>query len=484
MPTTIHWFRNDLRLADNPALKYAAEQGEVVPVFVWHPEEHGTWQPGGASRWWLHQSLAALTASLEKLGSRLILRRGEPLPVLQDLAKSTKAEAVVWNRRYEPALIASDKSVKQGVADLGLQAKSFNGALLFEPWEAQTKQGRPYQVYSPFCRFVEALPEPDRPTPAPKRLAPPSTWPKSDRLEDLGLMPPIKWYEGMADEWQSGEQGGAKRLKAFINGPIDTYKYDREFPAKPGNSKLSPYLHHGEVSPCQAYHAAAKCLNNATGSSEKKSIQHFISEVLWREFGYHLIYHFPHTPGRPLREKYEKFPWVSVKTKLGRAALTAWQRGQTGYPIVDAGMRELWHTGWMHNRVRMVVASFLVKHLLINWTEGAKWFWDTLVDADLASNTLGWQWAGGCGADAAPYFRIFNPMTQGEKFDVDGEYVKKWCPELKDVPKKYIHKPWECPPLELQAAGVTLGEDYPEPIVDHKEARERALEALSEVTGS
>lgn len=484
MQTTIHWFRNDLRLADNPALIDAAKQGAVVPVFIWQLEEHGDWQPGGASKWWLHESLKALSESLEAIGSRLILRQGDPLETLIDLVKTAKADRVVWNRRYEPALIESDKRVKRGLAEAEIEAQSFNGALLFEPWQAQTQQGNPYQVYSPFRRFLEALPEPEKPKPAPKELKSPWKWPMSDKLENLALLPGVKWYDGMADEWQPGEKGGAKRLKTFINGPIETYKQDRDFPAKPANSKLSPHLHHGEVSPRQAYHAAAKCLKNATGKDEKKSINHFISEVLWREFGYHLIYHFPHTPGRPLRQKYEAFPWVNHNKGDGRAALEAWQKGQTGYPIVDAGMRELWHTGWMHNRVRMVVASFLVKHLLINWTEGAAWFWDTLVDADLASNTLGWQWAGGCGADAAPYFRIFNPMTQGEKFDADGEYVKKWCPELKDIPNKYIHKPWECPPLELQAAGVTLGEDYPHPIVDHKEARERALTALSEVTGS
>ncbi len=482
MKTTIHWFRNDLRLADNPALMHAAERSAVVPVFIWNPGEHAHWSPGGASRWWLHQSLMALNESLEQIGSRLILRQGDPLDVLQELVNTAKADTVVWNRRYEPALIGSDTAAKQGLAEAGIAAKSFNGALLFEPWEAQTKQGRPYQVYSPFRRFVEALPEPDRPTPAPKQLAAPSKWPKSDRLDGLGLMPSIAWYTGMAGAWRPGEQGGAKRLKAFINGPIDTYKEDREFPAKPGNSMLSPHLHHGETSPRQAYHAAAKRLKAATDKDQKKSINHFISEVLWREFGYHLLYHFPQTPDRPLREKYDAFPWIDTSTKDGHAALAAWKKGRTGYPIVDAGMRELWHTGWMHNRVRMIVASFLVKHLLISWHEGAKWFWDTLVDADLASNTLGWQWAGGCGADAAPYFRIFNPMTQGEKFDAEGEYVRKWCPELKGVPNKYIHKPWECPPMELTAAGVTLGEDYPEPIVDHKEARERALAALSELT--
>lgn len=483
MQTAIHWFRNDLRLADNPALREAAKQGAVLPVYIGSADEYGKWSPGGASKWWLHESLIKLAESLEKIGSRLILRQGDPLEALKELAKTAKADRVVWNRRYEPALIEADKRVKRGLAEAGVEVQSFNGALLFEPWEAQTKQGNPYQVYTPYRRFLEALLEPEKPKAAPKALHAPWKWPASDGLDALGLLPSIKWYDGMADEWQPGEAGGAKRLKAFSKAAIDSYKDDRDYPAKPATSKLSPYLHFGEVSPSQAYHAARKVLKHTTNANDKKNIQHFINEVLWREFGYHLIYHFPHTPDQPLREKYEKFPWADHTKHPANAALAAWQKGQTGYPIIDAGMRQLWHTGWMHNRIRMVVASFLVKHLLINWHEGAKWFWDTLVDADLASNTLGWQWAGGCGADAAPYFRIFNPMTQGEKFDAEGEYVRKWCPELKEVPKKYIHKPWECPPLELQAAGVTLGEDYPLPIVDHKEARERALAALSEVTG-
>jgi len=482
MPTTIHWFRNDLRLADNPALRHAAGRGPVVPVFIWNPDDFGDWPPGGARRWWLHRSLAALAASLEALGSRLILRRGDPLAQLKDLADTTAADAIVWNRRYEPDLIEVDKRVKRGLADATIQAESFNGALLFEPWQAQTQQGKPYQVYSPFRRFVEALPEPDAPAKAPQSLDAPNHWPDADKLDALDLMPKIKWYDGLADAWQPGEAGAQKRLKHFIKGPIETYKQDRDYPAIEATSRLSPHLHHGEISPRQAYHAARKKLNDASGKDEKKNIHHFISEVIWREFGHHLIYHFPHTPDKPLREKYEDFPWIDMRK--GRHTLDAWQKGQTGYPIVDAGMRELYHTGWMHNRVRMVVASFLVKHLLISWHEGAKWFWDTLVDADLANNTLGWQWAGGCGADAAPYFRIFNPMTQGQKFDAAGDYVRQWCPELKDLPNKHIHQPWECPPMELEQAGVTLGDNYPEPIVDHKEARERALEALAQVTGN
>ncbi|MEM9345047.1 MAG: deoxyribodipyrimidine photo-lyase [Planctomycetota bacterium] len=483
MTTTIHWFRNDLRLADNPALADAAKRGAVLPVFIWHPKEHGGWVPGEARQWWLHQSLESLNESLEAIGSRLILLRGEPLAVLKELAEQSAADGVVWNRRYEPSLIESDKQVKQGLIDAGIEVQSFNGALLFEPWQAQTKQGKPYQVYSPFRRFIEALPEPEKPKPAPKKLEALKDWPASEKLDRLGLMPCIQWYDGMAEAWQPGEAGGAHNLKAFAKLAVKAYNDQRDLPAVRGTSHLSPHLHHGEVSPRQAYHAAAKRLRAAIDPAEKKNITHYIHELYWREFGYHLIYHFPHTPDQPLRDKYAAFPWIDHRKGEGKAHLKAWQRGMTGYPIVDAGMRQLYATGWMHNRVRMIVASFLVKHLLISWEAGAAWFWDTLVDADLASNTLGWQWAGGCGADAAPYFRIFNPITQGEKFDSKGEYVRLWCPELKDVPNKYLMKPWECPPLELQAAGVTLGVDYPKPIVDHKSARELALAALSEITG-
>ncbi|MEM7625419.1 MAG: deoxyribodipyrimidine photo-lyase [Planctomycetota bacterium] len=481
---TIVWFRKDLRLDDNPALLTAVERGgPVVPVYIWAPNEEGDWPPGGASRWWLHHSLRVLAESLEAIGSRLILRQGPTQDVLDDLLTKTKADAVFWNRRYEPAIIERDAAVKEWLRqNKGVRANSFNSHLLFEPWEVQTGAGGPYKVYSPFWRSAEKGPTPDLPKDTPESIPAPNKWPSSVKLDALGLEPTRDWKEGLARVWTPGESGGRARLDAFIAGPIAAYRDARNFPNTEGTSRLSPHLAHGEVSPRRAYHAARKYMQDSRrnlSKDEKKQCEHFVKELGWREFAYHVLYHFPHTPRAPLQEKYAGFPWDD-----NAGALRDWQKGRTGYPIIDAGMRQLYATGWMHNRVRMIVASFLVKDLLISWEEGVAWFWDTLVDADLANNTLGWQWAGGCGADAAPYFRIFNPVLQGEKFDGDGEYTRKWVPEIKGLGDKWLFKPWEAKPMELEAAGVTLGEDYPRPMVDHKKARESALAALDQVTGT
>ncbi|MEM1028023.1 MAG: deoxyribodipyrimidine photo-lyase [Planctomycetota bacterium] len=484
-PVTIIWFRQDLRLADNPALLEAVDraQGEgasgvVVPVFIWSPDEAGDWAPGGAQRWWLHHSLKSLAGSLEDRGSRLILREGPTRQVLDGLIAQTGADAVVWNRRYEPAIIERDKDIKQWLRhEKSVLAKSFNSHLLFEPWTVQTGSGGPYKVYTPFWKNVDSGPAPDLPREAPEMIPGPDDWPPSADLESLGLEPTRDWKEGLADAFTPGETAAQEKLDAFLDGAILSYQDDRNFPATPGTSKLSPHLHHGEIGPRQCYHAARRFVADARRkltADEKKQCETFIKEIVWREFAYHVLFHFPHTPEKPLQEKYAAFPWADDREQLRR-----WQQGQTGYPIVDAGMRELYATGWMHNRVRMIVASFLVKDLLISWEEGEKWFWDTLIDADLASNTLGWQWAGGCGADAAPYFRIFNPVLQGEKFDKQGEYVRRWVPEIAALPNNVLHKPWEAKPMQLSAAGITLGETYPHPIVDHKKARDAALEALS-----
>ncbi|MCC6491261.1 MAG: deoxyribodipyrimidine photo-lyase [Candidatus Hydrogenedentes bacterium] len=470
------WFRQDLRLEDNPALTAAVKRGgPVIPVHIHAPQEYDPWAPGAASDFWLHQSLNALSASLERKRSRLIVRQGSSLETLRALLLETGAEAVYWNRRYEPAVRIRDEAIKSALRADGLFVESFNGALLFEPWDVLTKQGCPYQVFTPFWRACLAATEPPDPLPAPAKLAAPDSWPASESIDALGLEPAFNWAGGIRTAWTPGEAGAAKRLEVFLENAIAGYTGDRDRPAIQGTSRLSPHLHFGELSPRQIRHAMKHALApGATNGAEK-----FLAELGWREFSHHLLYHFPQVIDEPLRAAFSSFPWAK-----DLHALKAWQRGQTGYPIVDAGMRELWTTGWMHNRVRMVVASFLTKDLLIPWQEGARWFWDTLVDADLANNTQGWQWTAGCGADAAPYFRIFNPVSQGEKFDPDGAYVRQWVPELGQLPAKWIHKPWEAPSAVMKDAEITLGKTYPRPIVDHADARARALEAYETIKNS
>jgi deoxyribodipyrimidine photo-lyase len=465
-PPVVVWFRKDLRLADNPALDFALSTGSpIIPVFVWNPSDDGEWAVGGASKWWLHRSLGAFSASLEKHASRLIIRSGPALPGLRRIVQETGARTVVWNRRYEPASIAGDTAVKQGLLDDGIDARSFNGALLFSPMRIRNQSGQPFKVFTPFWKHCLTHPVREVVPFHMSTLPNPLEWPESEDIEGLRLNPRIEWDVGFRDIWQPGEAGAQAALRDFLGAPVERYASDRDRPDISGTSRLSPHLHWGEISPAQVYHAVEKD-SNGRGASV------FLSQIGWREFAHHLLFHFPHTTTEPLRPEFERFPWSEDREKL-----RAWQRGQTGYPIADAGMRQLWQTGWMHNRVRMVVASFLVKHLLLPWQEGARWFWDTLVDADLANNTLGWQWSAGCGADAAPYFRIFNPILQGTKFDPEGDYVKKWVPELGRLPAKHIHAPWEAPTGVLEAAGVKLGENYPRPLVDHGEARTRALEA-------
>ncbi len=443
---TIVWFRHDLRLDDNPALLAAAKRGAVVPVFIWSPEEEAPWEPGAASRWWLHHSLAAVAASLEKAGSPLVIRRGPSLATLRKLASETGATHVAWNRRYEPAVVKRDTAVKKALSDDGLSVESFNGGLLYEPMNVATKEGRPYQVFTPFWRALLSRPEPAEPAAAPKKLASAGKA-ASQSIDSLGLLPRIDWAGTMRETWSPGEAGARKRLATFLEKRLDDYGTERDRPDHEGTSALSPHLHFGEISPRRVWHAVREAAGGRPAAKMQGSPEVYLRELGWREFAHHLLFHFPHTANKPLREDYARFPWA--KDPVG---LRAWQKGRTGFPIVDAGMRQLWATGWMHNRVRMIVASFLVKDLRISWLEGARWFWDTLVDADLAANTLGWQWAAGCGADAAPYFRIFNPTSQGEKFDPDRDYVNRW---------------------------VELEKGYPEPIVDHAEARKLALAALA-----
>ena len=467
---TLLWLRQDLRLADHPALVAAIERGApVIPVFLWCPDDDAAWAPGAATQWWLHHSLESLQRALEARGSRLIVRRGTPdaapggaaLAELRKLLAETGATAVYWSRRYEPTAIARDAHIKETLRAEGVEVRSFNAVLLSEPWDIRNPSGKPFQVFTPYWKNASTTIAETTPLPAPNVIAAPARWPSSLALAALELLPRIRWYDGMAAAWRPGEDGARENLDSFLREAVEHYGDARNVPGIRGTSRLSPHLHFGEIGPRQIWHTAARWRGTQ-----------FMAEVGWREFAHHLLYHFPRTPTEPLRGEYTRFPW-----REDAAALQAWQRGRTGVPLVDAGMRELWSTGWMHNRVRMVVASFLVKNLRLHWLHGARWFWDTLVDADLASNTLGWQWTAGCGADAAPYFRVFNPVSQGAKFDPEGEYVRRWVPELAALPGASIHAPWECKPAELAAAGIVLGRDYPQPIVDLKESREAALAA-------
>jgi deoxyribodipyrimidine photo-lyase len=481
------WFRKDLRLADNAALAAAlARGGPVVPVFVHDEAGEGEWPLGGASKWWLHHSLVALDVSLRERGSRLVVARGESLAALRRLAAATGAAAVYWNRRYEPAVRARDAAIKSALAAYGTEAKSFNSSLLFEPHTIQNKQGKPFQVFTPYWRHCSALGYPEPVKSDAATIPAPAKWPTTADgavgPEALGLLPTIPWDAGFSPMWTPGEAGAQTRLKRFMGDDV-VHGYDerRNLPDIDGTSGLSPHLHWGEIGPRQIV-AAVQALGKKAGlDPASNGARVYTTEIGWREFAYHLLFHFEHTPTKPLRADFEKFPWAD---DADGAKLRAWQQGKTGYPIVDAGMRQLWATGWMHNRVRMIVASFLVKHLRLPWQHGAAWFWDTLVDADLASNTLGWQWSAGCGADAAPYFRIFAPVTQGEKFDGAGRYVRRWVPELAKVPDKFIHAPWTAPAYVLEYAKVDLGGNYHAPIVDHAEARAEALAAFKTLRGA
>lgn len=463
------WFRQDLRLSDHPALREAARKGPVIPVFILDPVGEGAWAPAGASRWWLHHSLAALDTCLRKTGSRLILRRGNSLQVLRDLIRETGARAIHISRRYEPAAAARDALAEKALHADGVTLEVFGSALLFEPESIRTGSGGPYQVFTPFWRATQAAPDPLPPLPAPRKLPPPAAWPESLDLRVLELLPRPDWAAGLRAAWKPGAEGARALLRDQLPDILPGYPEQRDRPDEDGTSRLSPHLHFGEIGAREAWAAAG---GYAGAPDPTGGMIAWRRQVIWREFAHHLLAHFPRTADAPLRPFFAAFPW-----RDDAAGLKAWQRGRTGYPYIDAGMRQLWATGWMHNRVRMAAGSFLVKHLLLPWQAGAKWFWDTLVDADLAQNTLGWQWVAGCGADAAPYFRIFNPVTQGERFDPRGAYVRRWVPELARLPDAWIHTPWEAPEAVLRQAGVALGSTYPRPIVAHAEGRVRALAA-------
>jgi deoxyribodipyrimidine photo-lyase len=474
----IVWFRDDLRLSDHPALHAAAQSGQpVVCLYVLDHDNPPLQPPGGrisgrASRWWLAQSLRSLDTSLKARGASLVLRRGDAATVIADLAQQVEASAVHWIESDLPAPAAVESDVARALDTIGVSARGFPGDLLVKPTRLRTKEGRGLRVFTPFWKRVLGLGDPPRPLPAPKALTPGPVV-AGDDLASWNLEPKHPdWAGGLRETWTPGEHTAQQRLHDFLDHTIEGYASLRDRPDRDGTSRLSPHLRFGELSPRQVWHAAhfAAAQRPALASDVGK----FLSELGWREFSRHLLFDHPDLARKNLQSSFDAFPW-----RHDARALRAWQRGQTGYPIVDAGMRELWHTGAMHNRVRMVVASFLVKHLLIDWRKGEAWFWDTLVDADPGSNPASWQWVAGSGADAAPYFRVFNPVLQGEKFDPDGAYVSKWVPELARLPAKLIHRPWDATPMELAAAGVTPGKTYPEPIVEHKAARERALAAYA-----
>jgi len=471
----IVWLRHDLRLADNRSLAAAVASGApVLPVFVLDDISPEPWAMGAASRWWLHGSLASLAQSLAKVGARLVLRRGRADTVLAKLTSDVDAAAVHCSRAYEPWAQRLEKTLHDRLDAVGIPLKRFAGALLHEPDRMLTKSGEPYKVFTPFWRALASGVEPPQPLPAPTRITPPDVEITSDDLAAWQLLPSKPdWAGGLRAAWQPGESAAMRRLADFLDARLAGYAESRDRPDREGTSRLSPHLHFGEVSPAQCWHAARFAAEQSPG---RTGIETFLRELAWREFSHHLLFHFPSLPDAPYRPEFAHFPWRDDAT-----ALVQWQRGRTGYPIVDAGMRELWQTGWMHNRVRMIVASFLIKDLRLPWQAGEAWFWDTLVDADLANNAASWQWVAGSGADAAPYFRIFNPMTQGEKFDPDGAYVRRFIPELAALPASVIHAPWTASACERARAGVRLGETYPNPIVDHAAARAAALEGFATV---
>jgi deoxyribodipyrimidine photo-lyase len=456
MKTTLVWFRQDLRIADQPALLAAAARGgAVVPLYLWSPEEEGGWAPGAAARWWLHESLQRLGASLAGLGSPLVLRRGPAAETLVALAREVGADAIYWNRRHEPAAIVVEQDLRGRLAQAGIEARDFQSALLSEPGRLLKADGDPYRVYTPYFRAFNASVEVGPPQPSPRALTAPSRAPASLPLAALGLLPAIPWHLPLARHWTPGEASAREHLKRFVQaGPLASYAEARDRPDQEATSRLSPFLHFGEVSPRQVWTAAANAAERAGVPAAEWRSGKFCAELVWREFAAQMLFHFPAMPDRSRTANFDSLKWRNDPHHF-----TAWTRGRTGYPMVDAGMRQLWTTGWMHNRVRMVVSSFLVKNLLHRWQDGERWFWDTLVDADLASNALNWQWVAGASPDAAPFFRIFNPESQADKFDPQGRYRLTYVPEA--------GSPAAAPP-----------------IVDLKRSRQQALDAYAALRGS
>ncbi|MFI8576461.1 cryptochrome/photolyase family protein [Rossellomorea aquimaris] len=458
--------REDLRIHDHPALYRASQEGMVIPLYIL--DEETSHSPSGeAKKWWLHQNLEAFQTSLQSINGRLWVDKGKVADLLPQWVQKTNAQGVYWNRVYDPRAYEEDLALARSLSSKGIDVQTFEGTLLLPPWKIKKDDDTPYKVYSAFYKSLrkEKIP---KPLPSVKKMEVPDLNVEGLSLDDLSLMPSIPWFHIMESIWDPGEEAAIKRYNAFVKKSIKDYSEGRDFPAEGHHSTLSPYLTLGVISVRSVYHSLLEM--------EEVQVEPFIKQLIWRDFSYSVLLHFPESTTRPVNEKFKEFQWQKEREQLDR-----WKRGETGYPIVDAGMRELWVTGFMHNRVRMIVASFLTKHLLIPWQEGAKWFWDTLIDADLANNSMGWQWVAGSGFDSAPYFRIFNPTLQSEKFDKEGTYIRMWVPELKDVPNKHIHKPSEASVDILEEAGVILGEHYPYPIVEHKAARKRALERYDEI---
>ena len=474
-PTTVVWYRLDLRTDDHQPLLHAAKRGPVVPVYIHDTDtdtdtefNNGT---GQASKWWLHHSLQALSETLNDLGSPLVFRVGDPKIVLKELCDEVGADQVAMHESTDPRVQSQDDSLDDQLHRSGIELVRFQPDLLWPVGSVLTAAAKPYQVFTPFWNRAYQTPI-DEPANPPERISPPRTTPRHTDLSKLGLLDTIDWASGFRDRWLPGEPNAMVSFKQFIDTKIDHYHLTRDQLNEPGWSALSAPIHFGELSVRRMW----STLSTVSGSNTNPGIAAYLRQLGWHDFAIHLMNHFPHTVHQSFRPQFDAFPWVPNDEYFSK-----WKRGMTGYPIVDAAMRQLWAQGWMPNRARMIAASFLCKDLLISWKDGAAWFWDTLVDADLANNNFGWQWTAGCGADAAPYFRVFNPISQGKKFDPQGAYVRTWIPELAQLPNPLIHEPWEASPIELLSAGITLGEHYPHPVVNHAQARIKALEAYAAI---
>lgn len=453
--STVLWIRNDLRLRDNEALQYAISLGKpIVPVYILE-EGSDVWAIGSAAKWWLHYALKDFERQLEDIGLQLIFKKGKSEDILNDLAKRLKAGCVVWNRSYDREAMERDAGVLKKMSALGVKVETFQGNVLFEPGTVLNKAKKPFQVFTPFYNCVRDIDIEKGASVSEKKLVGYSSSLSSESLDSFGLLSDKNSYQKYGANWDPSIKGGEKLLKEFVDEKIRSYSVSRDFPGEMGTSRLSPYLHFGQIS--------VRWIYNIIRDLPASDRDPYYRQIIWREFTWAVLYYFPEIATSNFKTQFDDFGWQG-----DGELLKCWQEGRTGYPIVDAGMRELRETGWMHNRVRMIVGSFLVKDLMIHWLEGARWFWENLVDADLANNSFGWQWVAGCGLDASPFFRVFNPILQSQKFDPQGVYIRKYVPELRNVPNKFIHAPWN---FKESQTGVRIGVDYPEPVVSHAAAR-------------